>query len=169
MKLLHSEFTSFFFCRNQAPFYYASDRHTGTRQNTQEHCRQFSEDVCSESAITAEHTGALQNTQEHGRTHRSTAEHTKHTRARQNTQEHGRIHRSTAERTGTQQNTQEHCRRFSEDVWSESAIFSMRGNTSAFPSYHFGEDVSGETPTFENMSNSRLPIWGGCLRRNAYF
>ena len=74
-----------------------------------------------------------------------------------------------AERTGTQQNTQEHCRRFSEDVCSESAIFSMRGNTSAFPSYHFGEDVSGETPIFENMSNSRLPILGGCLRRNAYF
>ena len=103
--------------------------HEGARQKTQEHGR-----IHRSTTEHTEHAGARQKTQEHGRIHRSTAEHTEHTGVRQKTQEHGRAHRSTAEHTGTRQNTQEHCRRFSEDVSSESAFFSMRGDTSTSPS-----------------------------------
>ena len=61
------------------------------------------------------------------------------------------------------------CSPFSEDVCSESAVFKMRGSKAAFSTYHFCEDVSGETAIFHVSAKFASPTFGGCLRRNAYF
>ena len=60
-----------------------------------------------------------------------------------------------------------------EDVSGESLIFSIKRLKTKLSTFHFSEDVSGETAIFEYSgyfaTHFNIPFFGGCLRRNAHF